>query len=152
MSPLTRGPGMLVSGVQKRAKRRRGCAAVASTWHRGRQNRFGVDSNPSSPKIPLSSSSPPTRRVSSAADPSLPPASSSSAGASPSSSVLSMSSSSSAAVRPRKRPDLPLITCNQCGRHTVLELEVKSDENGNLGRIFYKCPARKVSVSLHMCS
>ncbi|CAN6244000.1 unnamed protein product [Urochloa humidicola] len=54
-----------------------------------------------------------------------------------------MSSSSSAAVRQRKRPDLPLITCNQCGRHTVVELEVKSDENGNLGRIFYKCPARK---------
>ncbi|CAN6338079.1 unnamed protein product [Urochloa humidicola] len=54
-----------------------------------------------------------------------------------------MSSSSSAAVRQRKRPDLPLITCNECGRHTVLEFEVKSDENRNQGRIFYKCPARK---------
>ncbi|CAO2187784.1 unnamed protein product [Urochloa humidicola] len=61
-----------------------------------------------------------------------------------------MSSSSSAAVKQRKRPDLLLITCNECGRHTVQEFEVKSDENGNQGRIFYKCPARKVSVSLHM--
>ncbi|CAN6272504.1 unnamed protein product [Urochloa humidicola] len=82
-------------------------------------------------------------RVSYAGDPSLPSASSSSAGASPSSSALTMSLSSSAAVRQRKRPVLPLITCNECEQHTVLELEVKSDENGNRGRIFYKCPARK---------
>ncbi|CAN6243921.1 unnamed protein product [Urochloa humidicola] len=54
-----------------------------------------------------------------------------------------MSSSSSATVKQHKRPDLSLITCNECGRHTVLEFEVKSDENGNQGCIFYKCPARK---------
>jgi hypothetical protein len=30
----------------------------------------------------------------------------------------------------------------------VLGLEVKSEEKGNQGRIFHKCPARKVSISL----
>ncbi|WVZ58012.1 hypothetical protein U9M48_008327 [Paspalum notatum var. saurae] len=55
----------------------------------------------------------------------------------------SLCSSSSAAGGRRRRPDLPLITCTDCSQHTVLELEVKTNENGNRGRIFYKCPSHK---------
>ncbi|CAL4965699.1 unnamed protein product [Urochloa decumbens] len=51
-------------------------------------------------------------------------------------------SSSSVASR-RRRSDLPLIACTDCKTRTVLELETKTDENGNRGRIFYKCPNRK---------
>ncbi|CAN6270309.1 unnamed protein product [Urochloa humidicola] len=55
---------------------------------------------------------------------------------------MAAASSSSAASR-RKRPDLPLIACTDCKTRIVLELETKTDENGNRGRIFYKCPNRK---------
>jgi hypothetical protein len=55
-----------------------------------------------------------------------------------------MASSSSAAQSTRKRPHLPLIVCTECGRHMIIELEVKKEESGNRGRIFYKCPAHKV--------
>ncbi|CAL4901368.1 unnamed protein product [Urochloa decumbens] len=51
------------------------------------------------------------------------------------------STSSSASQSHRKRPELPLITCSKCGRHTIIELEVKKNDKGNRGRIFYKCPA-----------
>ncbi|WVZ83021.1 hypothetical protein U9M48_030210, partial [Paspalum notatum var. saurae] len=52
-------------------------------------------------------------------------------------------SSSSRALSTRKRPHLPLIICPKCFGHTVYEREVKTDEHGNRGRIFFTCPARK---------
>ncbi|KAJ1275971.1 hypothetical protein BS78_05G177900 [Paspalum vaginatum] len=53
-------------------------------------------------------------------------------------------SSWSASTSKRKgNPAVPLIVCPDCGRHTVLELKVRTNENGNQGRIFYTCPSHK---------
>ncbi|KAJ1254012.1 hypothetical protein BS78_01G025200 [Paspalum vaginatum] len=57
-----------------------------------------------------------------------------------------MASHSSVASQ-RRRRDYPLITCTNCGRHTVLERIVQTNKNGNKGRIFYVCPGRKADGS-----
>ena len=56
----------------------------------------------------------------------------------------SSSNESSGMQMSRRRHKLPLITCTECGKHTVGEYEVKTDMKGNKGRIFFTCPARKV--------
>ncbi|CAD6264625.1 unnamed protein product [Miscanthus lutarioriparius] len=35
---------------------------------------------------------------------------------------------------------LPLIICDECGLQRVLELVAQTDDNGNKGRVFFKCP------------
>ncbi|KAG2620132.1 hypothetical protein PVAP13_3NG150100 [Panicum virgatum] len=55
----------------------------------------------------------------------------------------SSSNESSGMQMSRRRHKLPLITCTECGKHTVGEYEVKTDMKGNKGRIFFTCPARK---------
>ncbi|KAG2661894.1 hypothetical protein PVAP13_1KG111710 [Panicum virgatum] len=52
------------------------------------------------------------------------------------------STSSASRIHTRKRPDLELITCTKCGIHKILEFQVKKDEHGNQGRIFFKCTGR----------
>jgi DNA-directed RNA polymerase subunit M/transcription elongation factor TFIIS len=57
-------------------------------------------------------------------------------------------SSSSSTIRRRVHPEIPLITCPDCGRYTVSERVVKTDENGNKGRVFYRCPGGKVVIGV----
>ncbi|KAF8699717.1 hypothetical protein HU200_034668 [Digitaria exilis] len=46
---------------------------------------------------------------------------------------------------------LPLITCPECGRVRVIELRVKTNENGNEGRVFFKCPRRAAQMGSRRC-
>jgi hypothetical protein len=60
-------------------------------------------------------------------------------------------SSSPSSSKRKGNPDIPLITCLECGCFRVLELVVQTNENGNCGCIFYTCPARKVCATLCSC-
>ncbi|RLN12725.1 hypothetical protein C2845_PM09G12080 [Panicum miliaceum] len=61
-----------------------------------------------------------------------------------------MLSSSATGSRCRLRPDLPLLPCPDCGCHTIVERVVKTDGNGNKGRIFFRCPGGRVRVRVRM--
>jgi len=39
-----------------------------------------------------------------------------------------------------KETGLPLIVCPTCKRERVIELIVRTTENGNQGHVFFKCP------------
>jgi hypothetical protein len=46
---------------------------------------------------------------------------------------------------------LPLVIYDLCGLQRVLELMAQTDENGNMGRVFFKCPRNMQGVSHIFC-
>ena len=51
-----------------------------------------------------------------------------------------------------KKTGLPLIVCPTCKRERVIELIVKTTENGNQGRVFFKCPRNVLGVRVFLVS
>jgi hypothetical protein len=50
-----------------------------------------------------------------------------------------------------KETGLPLIVCPTCKRERVIELIVRTTDNGNQGRVFFKCPRNVPNVSVVLC-
>jgi hypothetical protein len=46
---------------------------------------------------------------------------------------------------------LSLTMCEECGLQRVLELMAQIDDNGNKGRVFFKCPRNMQEVSHILC-